>query len=605
MPPKPSNAATKAVATMPALRPKRAKQPGGPDMPRTKRTSEQVQQAKQAKDDEKQEAEEKRRQGLATPPQSRIESTGRTKCAMNTPITLRPQSSRRSCVLALKSPRRTKMQEVTPAPVDPFSDGPGSSDDFKLDAQAPDPSDDELMDASDDEGVKPAKPGRPKKPGKGSLRQAVNEERVRLGGSVAEGKRKPSKKAKRAVGGIRVDWTRGRTPAVIPSLHGPSRSRSTGSAMSFISHQRDASSEADFDPPDSDSSVIGGILSDVDDGEERSFADALPEKAKVARTKVTSIAGIVETDAPGLVALRKRSSGKIKKATITLSDLPEDVRGKFKSAFTPPLLEYVGCLEAWTDPTADQVVAIWNGVFPRYALDVDNRADDHLVLVIVKLAQGKIDNWRHKFAVAAIASVNFLFAAQEKTGDVAQIAQDVEFYLEGTDRSRVFYYREYAEDDAGKATYKGIFQSYLYSRVFAVHCLATAVDGELGPLGFDPALPSTRPIGAITLGTQAIKRTLNYYKTGELVIPSGTLGNFSKTNWGDHFDFAEGVKTSVHSTSGLTALVTKLEAKQWKKIIAAAQEASTARDEAPADGLINVDADPVDNDFDVIDDDSD
>ncbi|KAJ6484567.1 hypothetical protein DFH09DRAFT_1378013 [Mycena vulgaris] len=321
--------------------------------------------------------------------------------------------------------------------------------------------------------------------------------------------------------------------------------------------------------------------------------------------QVTSIAGIVETDAPGLVALRKRSSGKIKKATITLSDLPEDVRGKFKSAFTPPLLEYVGCLEAWTDPTADQVVAIWNGVFPRYALDVDNCADDHLVLVIVKLAQGKIDNWRHKFAVAAIASVNFLFAAQEKTGDVAQIAQDVEFYLEGTDRSRVFYYREYAEDDAGKATYKGIFQSYLCSRVFAVHCLATAVDGELGPLGFDPALPSTRPIGAITLGTQAIKRTLNYYKTGELVIPSGTLGNFSKTNWGDHFDFAEGVKTSVHSTSGLTALVTKLEAKQWKKIIAPAQEASTARDEAPADGLINVDADPVDNDFDVIDDDSD
>ncbi|KAJ6484565.1 hypothetical protein DFH09DRAFT_1106462 [Mycena vulgaris] len=282
MPPKPSNAATKAVATMPALRPKRAKQPGGPDMPRTKRTSEQVQQAKQAKDDEKQEAEEKRRQGVsnAAAIENRIdrEDQVRDEHANHPPTTelkkvLRPR------------PEKPKEDENagTPAPVDPFSDGPGSSDDFKLDAQAPDPSDDELMDASDDEGVKPAKPGRPKKPGKGSLRQAMNEERVRL--VCRSSRSEPSKKAKRAVGGIRVDWTRGRTPAVIPSLHGPSRSRSTGSAMSFISHQRDASSEADFDPPDSDSSVIGGIPSDVNDGEERSFADALPEKAKVARTK--------------------------------------------------------------------------------------------------------------------------------------------------------------------------------------------------------------------------------------------------------------------------------------------------------------------------------
>lgn len=96
------------------------------------------------------------------------------------------------------------------------------------------------------------------------------------------------KKAKQVPGGIRLDWERGRTPAVT-SNSAPSRSRSTGSAMSFMSHRRAASSDVDMagGPADSDSSVMGGLTSDVDDGEEKVDAQESKETVREAREKVS------------------------------------------------------------------------------------------------------------------------------------------------------------------------------------------------------------------------------------------------------------------------------------------------------------------------------
>ncbi|KAJ6613368.1 hypothetical protein B0H10DRAFT_238512 [Mycena sp. CBHHK59/15] len=126
------------------------------------------------------------------------------------------------------------------------------------------------------------------------------------------------------------------------------------------------------------------------------------------------------------------------------------------------------------------------------------------------------------------------------------IADIVAFYLKGDDRNRVFYYREYAEDlETGEVNPKGIFQNFVISRVLAVHCNATTLKNSLGPTGFDACISSTRPTGALVLSIQAIKRALNYWKTGELVIPPAPLGNFSKSNWGDHVEFSEGVKKTV------------------------------------------------------------
>jgi hypothetical protein len=65
-----------------------------------------------------------------------------------------------------------------------------------------------------------------------------------------------------------------------------SRARSTSSGvMSFIRSRRAASSDYDM-PPGSDSSDIGGIPSDADDGDEGAYAAAETENVKIARAKV-------------------------------------------------------------------------------------------------------------------------------------------------------------------------------------------------------------------------------------------------------------------------------------------------------------------------------
>jgi hypothetical protein len=62
--------------------------------------------------------------------------------------------------------------------------------------------------------------------------------------------------------------------------------------MSFLSHRaRSASSDIDRyhgDPPESDdSSAVGGLPSDANDGDKRAYADASTDKAKEARKKVS------------------------------------------------------------------------------------------------------------------------------------------------------------------------------------------------------------------------------------------------------------------------------------------------------------------------------
>jgi hypothetical protein len=104
-----------------------------------------------------------------------------------------------------------------------------------------------------------------------------------------------------------------------------------------------------------------------------------------------------------------------------------------------------------------------------------------------------------------------------------EIATDVAFFLDGTDQSRNFYYREIIEpeDEEEQTKYKvclslyqlssvnyqnrqGLFQSYVFSRTIGIHCLSTAIDGVLGPTPFSAEDPATWPSGAVTLACQSV-----------------------------------------------------------------------------------------------------
>ncbi|KAF8145897.1 hypothetical protein K438DRAFT_1991361 [Mycena galopus ATCC 62051] len=325
----------------------RALNPGLPDMPRAVRSSAEVQQEKIAKAQQTQQQEDQRHEGISQA----------------------AAISNRMGWRRFRRPEKSTVEEepiVEGAIVDPCSDGPGSSDDYQPDQEKqPLESEDEVMDASDEEAPKPTKT------------------RVKQGVSMAKRKRKAhpvepnlkKKQKKTPVGGIRVDWTRGRV-LTMESVHAPSRSRSASSgAMSFISHRRSVSSDADVDmagPPGSDASAIGGIQSDVDDGDEHEYTVEVTKNAMLS----TPIAGIVETNGTGLVApsTRLQSAGKIKKTDIKLSDIPDDIRPSL-SRLTLPL---------------------------RCSTSASDACDNRLVLVIQKLAQDKVDSWRNKLGTAGV-----------------------------------------------------------------------------------------------------------------------------------------------------------------------------------------------------------
>ncbi|KAJ7797098.1 hypothetical protein B0H14DRAFT_64786 [Mycena olivaceomarginata] len=149
------------------------------------------------------------------------------------------------------------------------------------------------------------------------------------------------------------------------------------------------------------------------------------------------------------------------------------------------------------------------------------------LIVIQKLAQTKLEGWCNKLGAAGIAAWKHHFCGMSKE----QIVKEVQRLLEGNDRSRLFYYRDVTVDSSGATKKKGIFQSPAFSRVIAVHCHATAMGGVQGPFEFADDNADTWPEGVITMSVHALKRGLNYFRTGELVIPSPPTGNFSKTNW--------------------------------------------------------------------------
>ena len=62
-----------------------------------------------------------------------------------------------------------------------------------------------------------------------------------------------------------------------------------------------------------------------------------------------------------------------------------------------------------------------------------------------------------------------------------------------------------------------------------------------------------------------------------MVRPRKPLNEYSKANWGDHIETWEGHTVCINSTSDLTAIVSKLKDRQWKKIFAAAQASEKCR----------------------------
>lgn len=56
-----------------------------------------------------------------------------------------------------------------------------------------------------------------------------------------------------------------------------------------------------------------------------------------------------------------------------------------------------------------------------------------------------------------------------------------------------------------------------------------------------------------------------------MIKPQKPLNEYSKANWGDHYDTREGRQINTHKAAELVAVVTKLKEKQWDKILKVAR----------------------------------
>ncbi|KAJ7753616.1 hypothetical protein DFH07DRAFT_1061411 [Mycena maculata] len=361
------------------------------------------------------------------------------------------------------------------------------------------------------------------------------------------------------------------------------RSKSGGSAMS-VDRGGYSSSDTGFGPT-SDASNFGGIELDVDDGEEQ--PEMADEKGKSARTKVSSLTGIVNTDAPGLVPLRHQPEQCLQKSKINLNHLPEAIRVDFRTSFTPSLLEHAGRIPAWTDPSPGDILRIWETVFPDYAPTTERAK-----MIILKLAEDRIYSWCHNLADVGVDVLQNTWIELELKNP-EEIKETVEFYLKGdNDRSRVYYYETYENED-GEVDPKGIFRGYVFARTLAAHFTAIAEHLSEGCSG---------------LGGPGVhlKRGLNYMATGKLIIPARLLGTFSKQNWGDHTEYHQGQAIEITSTSTIAGVVNKLSANRWERIVAAARSiASKGKSKSKqfvtdpiSDGASSEDFELIDNESD-------
>ncbi|KAJ7235930.1 hypothetical protein C8J57DRAFT_1248032 [Mycena rebaudengoi] len=494
--------------------------------------------------------------------------------------------------LSLKKAWRLQSEVHNGEVVDPISDGPGSSDDYVPPAgelhENTNVEEDTFNPLEDDEPVVTSKPRKKKEP-KGSLRQAVKDEHLKLAGQASKenskGKRKdppltiahraPKKSKQPAVGGLHDGWEHGRAAA---SASASQRSKSAGSAMSVDGFSEDG---AAF-PPASEynsSEGMGGISDNPDAGDKAQWATDNATQ-KVGRglenlSKVKSLAGIVDTKAEGLVPLhRSNASTTLKRSKINLSNLPDDIRNLFSIKFRPILLECAGRLKAWETPDGFELAELWDPTFPKHPLT----GNPELQLIVSKLSDDKLNGWRHKFATAAVEALTSCLESWEYESADEQ-AEGVKYLLQGdSDRSRVFYYRSYFDDlppdspeDAVPAVNpKGIFQGVLIAAMLAAHY--TAIHGAHAKARQNPKDPQY-PIGALVYSIQAVKRALNYSQTGKFTPPPGRLGEFSKTNWGDKMELREGRQVMVNTTSSLDVIVGKLMPSHWEKIITAALDA--------------------------------
>ncbi|KAF8953136.1 hypothetical protein BDZ97DRAFT_1929984 [Flammula alnicola] len=243
----------------------------------------------------------------------------------------------------------------------------------------------------------------------------------------------------------------------------------------------------------------------------------------------------------------------------------------FDNVFIPRAREVFGYTAPWATPDIDDLTSSWSDSF----LSEDASSFD---IILQKLVEDRLHVWRNKFASAALTYLqNHVFRLLESNSTDSR-AELCTWLLSGEEHTRPFYFCIYEEPDeedlaAGeevKVKALGLFQSAIVSAVLGTH---------IAGISAIPAAQRSkrRPVGALVLTIQAIKRALAMWTTGEKLEQQRPYNDFSKTNWGDTTVVREGKVVPILTTTNLVDIVQKLKDKQWDKILDAASQAAKTK----------------------------
>jgi len=198
--------------------------------------------------------------------------------------------------------------------------------------------------------------------------------------------------------------------------------------------------------------------------------------------------------------------------------------------------------------------------------------------IVLKLVDDRLSHWRKRFGERGLEAIDEVVFNKLTESGLENNTANRRWWCtwalsHGDDTCRPFYYMIYNEPDTelegseAQPTIKGIFQSSLVATILGTHMQWLAAVS-------DNVRTRKWPVGALVHSIQAAKRAISWWETGEQVRPNRPLNEYSKANWGDHFETREGQMINITSTSSLIALVSKLKDKQWVKILAAARSNS-------------------------------
>ncbi|KAF8055369.1 hypothetical protein FPV67DRAFT_847055 [Lyophyllum atratum] len=321
----------------------------------------------------------------------------------------------------------------------------------------------------------------------------------------------------------------------------------------------------------SDAEDMGGISDDVGENAER---QGLKDTVKPTFPKVKLLAKVEPTTSvaeyvpPSTAAIKLKKKQDIR----AKEDLPAHLKYAFEGRFLPRLREILGITRAWERPEEAEVRDLWNEVFPEEELS------GWLEVVVKKLVENNISNWRAKIAATALDAFkkNIIPALPDQTSE--GISEWCDWALSGNYKKRPFYYQTYEEEELGVeegaepeiiVRASGMFLhplilatlSYHYSSISQIHASARSEE---------------RPEGALVTAIQASQRAISRWaRSGTFLNVERPFGDFSKDNWGDNptrlvknFPHLPAVVLAEpNATSNLTRVVKKLNDNQWDRII--------------------------------------